>query len=94
MKAVVLILFLALAVHVNCEYVLFHCCTFNSLISALRCYTCSMGENDLDRRCVDDPANVESGSAITNCDKNYCISIRQEFLVSKIGFCEIFCLNQ
>lgn len=49
---------------------------------ALRCYTCSVSESDNDQRCITDPASVETGSAITDCDKAYCTSIRIEYLVS------------
>ncbi|KAJ3663819.1 hypothetical protein Zmor_008041 [Zophobas morio] len=47
--------------------------------AALQCYTCSVGEQDADRTCVDNPANT----SMTNCNKKYCTIIRQEYLDPK-----------
>ncbi|CAH1965472.1 unnamed protein product [Acanthoscelides obtectus] len=44
----------------------------------LRCYICSMSENDVDTGCLDNPAKAESGK-ILDCDKKFCYSVRQDY---------------
>ncbi|KAB0796893.1 hypothetical protein PPYR_10954 [Photinus pyralis] len=47
-------------------------------VSALNCYTCKTTENENDKRCITNPGAVE-GNAITNCNKNYCTTVRVEY---------------
>ncbi|XP_017770626.1 PREDICTED: tyrosine-protein kinase-like otk [Nicrophorus vespilloides] len=54
-----------------------------STSEGLRCYTCSFQEWETDQKCVTDPANVETSTPITNCNKNYCTSIRVEYVTPK-----------
>lgn len=53
--------------------------------SALECYTCSIGEQDTDTTCVDDPVKLGTAGK-TNCNKKYCTTIRQEYKVSAYFF--------
>ncbi|RZB40809.1 uncharacterized protein BDFB_003041 [Asbolus verrucosus] len=55
--------------------VLFLIC-FCKTATALLCYTCSVGEQDVDTTCIDDPVK---GATKTNCNKKYCTTIRQEY---------------
>ncbi|GLV45991.1 uncharacterized protein CBL_13444 [Carabus blaptoides fortunei] len=45
----------------------------------LKCYTCTVQAGSVDQRCVTSPGSVETGSPITNCDKDYCVAKRVEF---------------
>ncbi|XP_064106050.1 uncharacterized protein LOC135215390 [Macrobrachium nipponense] len=47
---------------------------------SIRCYTCVSTNGDM--TCVDDPDNVPVGSPITNCDKDCCTILRQEYIES------------
>jgi hypothetical protein len=49
---------------------------------SLECYACSVGEQDVDRTCVDSPEQIGT----VNCNKKYCTTIRQEYLVNKMCF--------
>lgn len=53
-----------------------------TLFLALKCYTCTVTQTDIDQTCATDPGSVTSGSAITDCDKAYCTIVRIEYLVS------------
>ncbi|XP_074034848.1 uncharacterized protein [Leptinotarsa decemlineata] len=45
--------------------------------SGLKCYTCSLKEDDSDTHCLDNPGTVEGD--ITDCDKKYCTIVRQDY---------------
>ncbi|RZB40811.1 hypothetical protein BDFB_003039 [Asbolus verrucosus] len=42
---------------------------------ALWCYTCSVGEEDVDTACIYHPEQVTK----TDCNKKYCTIVRQEY---------------
>lgn len=48
----------------------------------LRCYTCSVTENDPDTSCVDDVTSL-GDAAITDCDKKYCTIARLDYIDPK-----------
>lgn len=52
-----------------------------NFIVGLKCYTCTVQAGSVDQRCVTSPGSVETGSAVTNCDKDYCVAKRVEFKV-------------
>lgn len=54
------------------------CVSFYHSVVSLKCYTCSIGEQDTDLTCVDHPEKTTP----TNCNKKYCTVKRQELLVS------------
>ncbi|XP_022914292.1 uncharacterized protein [Onthophagus taurus] len=50
---------------------------------ALKCYTCTSTDEAVDEACINDPESVTASSAITECNKKYCYSIRVEFVDPK-----------
>ncbi|KAK9708011.1 hypothetical protein QE152_g27492 [Popillia japonica] len=48
-------------------------------VEGLKCYTCSMTDEETDQSCLTDPDNA----GITDCDKKYCISVRVDYLDPK-----------
>ncbi|GJQ68376.1 hypothetical protein Trydic_g16966 [Trypoxylus dichotomus] len=48
-------------------------------VEGLRCYTCSMTNEDVDQNCLTDPDKA----GITDCDKQYCISVRVDYVDPK-----------
>ncbi|XP_044269714.1 uncharacterized protein LOC123014585 [Tribolium madens] len=55
------------------------CASFYHSAVTLKCYTCSIGEQDTDMTCVDTPEKTTP----TNCNKKYCTTKRQELLDPK-----------
>ncbi|CAH1367152.1 unnamed protein product [Tenebrio molitor] len=53
---------------------------------SLECYACSVGEQDVDRTCVDSPEQIGT----VNCNKKYCTTIRQEYLDPKDKVASMF----
>ncbi|KYB28554.1 hypothetical protein TcasGA2_TC034604 [Tribolium castaneum] len=52
------------------------CASFYHSVVTLKCYTCSVGEQDTDMTCIDTPEKTTP----TNCNKKYCTTKRQELL--------------
>ncbi|KAK9712572.1 hypothetical protein QE152_g24817 [Popillia japonica] len=48
-------------------------------VEGLRCYTCSMTDEETDRTCLTDP----DSAGIRDCDRKYCISVRMDYLDPK-----------
>ncbi|KAG5882252.1 hypothetical protein JTB14_014949 [Gonioctena quinquepunctata] len=55
--------------------------------TGLQCYTCSATEDDSDTHCVDNPGSQEGD--ITDCDKKYCILVRQDYVDPRGKFASI-----